>query len=95
MTTAQKAKLKEQKTEFVGLKEFRQGISSFATRATKTNTKYIVLKRNKPIGEYRPFTNRELGVAKLEREIAEAREQVKQGKTYTMEQVLKMFAISK
>ena len=94
MTTAQKAKLKEQKTEFVGLKEFRQGISTFTKRALKTNTKYIVLKRNQPIGEFRPLSKKDQMIARLEAETAEARAAYKRGEYYTMDEVMKMVGLT-
>lgn len=83
-----------QKTEFVGLKEFRQGISTFAKKAAKTNTRYIVLKRNVPVLDVRPLSKNERMLAQLEADVAKARQQVKEGKTYSMEEVMKKFGIS-
>ena len=94
MTTAQKAKLKEQKTEFVGLKEFRQGISNYAVKANKKNFNYIILKRNVPILHVRPLTKKETIIAQLEADVAHAREDVRLGRTYTTEQVRKMLGLS-
>lgn len=79
--------MQAQKTQFVGLKEFRQGISTFVRKAAKLNTRYIVLKRNKPVGEFRPLTNKDQIIAQLEVDVAEARAAYKRGDYYTTEEV--------
>lgn len=83
-----------QKTTFIGLKEFRQGISDFTAKANKYNRRYIVLKRNVPVLDVRPLTKKEQILIKLEADIAEARQQVKEGKTHSTEEVMAMLGLS-
>lgn len=77
-----------ERTQLIGLKEFREGISGYAKKVQRQKKNYLVLKRNKPVFHVSPPTDEERRVlTKLEADIAEAREQVKQGKTYTTEEV--------
>jgi len=81
------------KTQLIGLKEFRQSITSLWKKARQTNTKFIVMYHAKPVLEVNPISEKEELLDKLQRDIAEAREQVKEGKVYTQEQVFKSLGL--
>jgi predicted phosphohydrolase len=81
------------KTQLIGLKEFRQGVTSLWKKARKTNTKFIVMYHSQPVLEVHPISEKEDLLDKLKRDIAEAREQVKKGKAYTQAQVFKSLGL--
>jgi|TARA_B100001971_G_C18038210_1_gene456213 hypothetical protein len=80
-------------TQVIGIKEFRQNITSLWKDARKENKRYIVMHHSKPVFEVRPFTDDRLVLKDLEEDIKEAREQVKRGETYTHEEALKMLGL--
>lgn len=46
-------------TKFIGVKDFRQNISDYAKRAQSSRTRFIVMNRNKPLFEIKPFAEDE------------------------------------
>jgi antitoxin (DNA-binding transcriptional repressor) of toxin-antitoxin stability system len=74
-------------TKLIGVKEFRQNISSLYKKAKKENIQYIVLNRNLPIFKVSPLSEKDATVEKLAIDIAEAREDVKKGRLYTADQI--------
>ena len=80
-------------TLLVGLREFRANLTAYTKRIQKGNTKIIVLNKNKPVLEIRPIDEDEFILEKYADDIAEAREQVKRGETYSHEEVRKMLGI--
>ena len=41
--------------KFIGVKEFRQNISDYAKRASTGETRFIIMNRNRPLFEIKPF----------------------------------------
>lgn len=80
-------------TQFLGLKEFRQNLSTYTKKAKIKNIRFIILKKNVPVLEVKPLDEKQFTLEKLAMEIAEARKQVKQGKVYTQEQIMKEFGL--
>lgn len=80
-------------TEFIGMKEFRQNISTLTKRTRKKNLRYIVLNKNKPVLEVRPLDERASSLEQLAKDIAKAREDVKRGRVYTQEEIMKEFGL--
>ncbi len=80
-------------TLFIGLKDFRQNISTYALNAQKKKIRYIVLKKNKPMFEVKPLTAKAFAMEQLHSELEEAREDVRKGKVYTYEQALKKLGL--
>jgi hypothetical protein len=76
-------------THFVGLKEFRQNISTLTRQAQTKNIRYVVLLRNEPVLDVRPLKKKDTTLEKLMRDVVRARKQVKEGKVYTMDEVKK------
>ena len=74
-------------TKLIGVKEFRQNMAKYSAKAKKHGWRYVVLNRNVPIFEVKPFSKKEAIMEKLAADIAEARQQVRDGKVYTMEEV--------
>lgn len=83
-----------QKTKLIGLKEFRQDITSLWKKAQSTNTKYIVMFHAQPVLEVNPISPKEELMKKLQKDIAQARQDVVNGRLFTPEQVLKELGIS-
>ena len=46
-------------TKFVGVKDFRQNMADYAKRARKGDTRFVVMNRNKPLFEIKPFADDE------------------------------------
>ncbi|MBI4122375.1 MAG: hypothetical protein HY462_00075 [Parcubacteria group bacterium] len=76
-------------TEVIGIKEFRQNITSLWKKARKKDTRYIVMHHSTPIFEVMPLSGNRLVLEKLARDVQKAREEARQGKLYTTEEVLK------
>lgn len=74
-------------TKLIGVKEFRQNMAKYSAKAKRNGWRYVVLNRNMPIFEVKPFSKKEAIMEKLAADIAEARQQVRDGKVHTMEEV--------
>ena len=74
-------------TKLIGVKEFRQNMAKYSAAAKRNGWRYVVLNRNVPIFEVKPFSKKEAIMEKLAADIAEARQQVRDGKVYTLEEV--------
>ena len=77
-------------TKFIGVKELRQNLSKVTKRAEKNKERLIVLRNNEPIFELRPIPKKNRVIEKLLLDIDKARQDVKKGDVYTLEQVEKM-----
>jgi CRISPR/Cas system-associated endonuclease Cas3-HD len=77
----------------IGIKKFRQNMTSLWKDAKKKNIRYIVMHHAEPILEVKPIKEEDLWSEKLVKEIAEAREQVKRGEVYTQEEIMEKFGI--
>lgn len=80
-------------TKIIGLKNFRQHISSYTQTAQKKNVRYIVLRKNIPVLEVKSIDEKKFVLEHLEQELTEARAQVKAGQVYTQDEVLKEFGL--
>jgi hypothetical protein len=80
-------------TQFVGIREFRQNMAAIAAIARKKNRRLIILRKNMPIFELRPLNPSERRMAEFLRSIAEAEGDIKAGRTYTTEQVMKSLGL--
>ncbi len=76
-------------TKIIGIKQFRQNITSLWKDARKNNIRYIVLYHSKPIFEVNPIDEDELILEKFADDIAEARAQARRGEVYSTEEVRK------
>lgn len=80
-------------TKLIGVKEFRQNMAKYSAKAKRYGWRYVVLSRNVPIFEVKPFSKKEAIIEKLAADIAEARQQVRDGKTIPLEKALKFLGL--
>ncbi len=80
-------------TKFMGVREFRQNITGLYKDACKKNTRYIVLKKNRPVLEVKVLSKKEASLEALIASVAEAEADIKAGRVYTWEQVKNEFGL--
>lgn len=78
-------------TKLIGVKEFRANISKYAQKARKGDVRYVVMHRNSPLFEVKPFEENE-GLEAIFADIIAAEEDVKKGQLYTQEEIMAEFA---
>jgi len=76
-------------TKLIGIREFRQNITSLQKKALKNNWCFVVLNRNKPVFRVEPLSEKDATLEKLAIDIEEAREDVRKGRLYNAEEVRK------
>lgn len=81
-------------TKFIGLKDFRQNLATYTKEAKLKNIRYIILKKNIPVLEIKSVDEKEFTLEKLAAEVIEARKQIKKGKSYTQQEILKEFGLN-
>lgn len=74
-------------TKMIGVKDFRQNMAKYAASGRRNGWQYLILNRNEAIFELKPLSKKEAAFKKLAAEIAEARQQVREGKVHTLEEV--------
>jgi len=79
--------------QFVGMKEFRQNMASYAEQAQKNKQQLIIMRKNKPIFTLSPIEPGQEGHTKFMQDIVEAREDVRKGKTHTLDEAEKMIGV--
>ena len=80
-------------TKLIGIKEFRQNMAKYLAKAKKHGWRYVVQNRNVPIFAVKPLSKKEAIMEKLAADIAEARQQVRDGKTIPLKQALKSLGL--
>jgi len=80
-------------TKLIGVKEFRQNMAKYSAAAKRNGWRYVVLSRNVPIFEVKPFSKKEAIMEKLAADIAEARQQWRDGKSLPLEEALKSIGL--
>lgn len=80
-------------TKLIGFKDFRQNLSLYTADAKIKNIRFIILKKNIPVLEVKTLDEKEFALETISAEIAEARKQAKQNKTYKQEDIMKEFGI--
>lgn len=80
-------------TKTIGIKEFRQNITSIWKEAREKNIRYIVMVHSKPVFELNPLRDEDELIDLLRRDIEEARQQVKRGETVSHEALMEQFGI--
>lgn len=80
-------------TKLVGVKEFRQNIAAYYKKSIKNNWRFLVMNRNRPIFEVRPISGKDITLEKLQADIAKARDDYKQGRFYSLEEVCRRLGI--
>lgn len=84
-------------TKLIGIKKFRENITKLWKEGQKKKVRYVVMYHSKPIFEVNPIKRikeEDVILEKLKHDIAEAREDVKHGRVYTHEQIMKEFGLN-
>jgi len=74
-------------TKLIGVKEFRQNITSIYKQAQAKNIQYVVLNRNQPIFKVSPLSEKDTIIEKLALDVEEARNDIKNGRVFDFEDV--------
>lgn len=80
-------------TKIIGIKDFRQNITSIWREAREKNISYIVMYHALPIFEVNPIDEEEMILDNLVKDVEEAREQVRKGEVYSETEVYKKLGI--
>ena len=80
-------------TKFIGLKQFRQNLADCAKQVKEKKVRFIVLKKNIPAFEVNAVDEKKVFYEKLEAEIQAAEADIKAGRVYTQEYILKKFGL--
>ena len=80
------------KTKFVGIKEFRQNIAKYAKTAQEQKERIVIMNRNKPLFEIKPFAEDEY-LDSFVQSVLEAERDVEAGNFYTSAEVKKELGI--
>lgn len=79
-------------TKFIGIKDFRQNISDYVQRAQQGDARYIVMNRNKPLFEIKPFAEDEY-LDSFVSAVLKSEAEVEAGKYHTEEEVMRALGI--
>jgi len=84
------------KTKLIGIKEFQRRLSQLVKEAQTSKMHFVIMRHSVPVGTFTPFTKKErneITLEELEKEIAEARKEVKRGEVSSLEEVAKELGI--
>jgi len=79
-------------TKFVGIKEFRQNISGYAKQAQTGDSRLVIMNRNKPLFELKPFAE-DVYLDSFVESVLEAERDIAAGNFYTSAEVKKELGI--
>ncbi len=79
-------------TKFVGMKDFRDNMASYAKKSKK-GVKYIVLRKNIPVFELTPIDEKKFAMERLSAELEVAEADVRAGRVYTQEEMMEMLGL--
>lgn len=80
-------------TKIIGIKEYRQNITSLWKEAREKNIRYVVMYHSKPVFEVNPLQDEDELIEILRKDIEEARGQVKKGKVVSHEALMEEFGL--
>ncbi len=80
-------------TKIIGIKEYRQNITTLWKEAREKNIRYIVMYHAQPVFEVMPLQDKDQLVDLLREEVKTAREQAKKGKIISHEALMEEFGI--
>ncbi len=79
-------------TKFIGIKDFRSNIAEYAQQARTDGVRYIVMSRNKPLFEVKPFTEDEY-LDSVVASVVKAEAEVTAGKVISHEALVKKLGL--
>lgn len=74
-------------TKVIGIKEFRNNITSVCKDISKGEVRFIIMRHSTPILEVNAIKDDRLVLEKFTKEISKARQQVKRGEVYSETEV--------
>ncbi len=80
-------------TKIIGIKKFRENVTSLWHDAAHKNVRYVVMRHNKPLFEANPINEEELLIATFAKDIKTARAQAKAGKVYSHDEARKKLGL--
>lgn len=80
-------------TQIIGIRDFRAHVAQYAKAAREKDQRFIVTNNKEPLFEVVPIDQKEFAIALLEAEIAERRDQARQGKVISQEELMKKYGI--
>lgn len=80
-------------TKTIGIKEYRQNITTLWKEAREKNIRYIVMYHAKPVFEVNPLQDKDGLIELLKKDIKEARKQAKNGETISHEALMAEFGL--
>lgn len=78
-------------TKIIGIKDFRANISNYIDKARKGDKRYVVMNRNKPLFEIKPFEE-DKEIEDIFFDILKSKDDIKNGRLYSQDNILKEFA---
>lgn len=81
-------------TKIIGIKEYRQNITTLWKEAREKNIRYIVMYHAKPVFEVSPLQDEDELIEVLKRDIKESRGQAKKGETISHEALMTEFGLN-
>lgn len=78
-------------TIFIGVRDFRQNISTYAKKARSASERLVVVSHNKPLFEIKPFSE-DTSLSTLFAEINKAKKDIEEGNYHTHDEILKELA---
>ncbi len=82
-------------TKMIGIKKFRENITSIWQESNDKKIRYIVLYHSTPVLEVNPIGDEELVLEDLIPEVKKARQQIKKGEVFSEEEIMKEFGLKK
>ncbi len=80
-------------TKFIGIKDFRQNMANYAKRAQKGDARFVIMNRNKPLFELKPFSE-DVYLDSFVASVRAAEEDVAAGRVHTEEAVMEELGIT-
>jgi len=77
--------------KLIGIKEFRANISDYAKKARKEGVRFVIMNRNTPLFELKPF-EKGVELENIFADIAEGLEAAERGRVYSQEDILAQFS---
>lgn len=80
-------------TKIIGIKEYRQNITSLWKAAREKNIRYVIMYHSKPVFEVNPLQDEDELIEILRKDIKKAREQAKKGKVISHAALMAEFGL--
>lgn len=80
-------------TRTVSIKDFRDNLTKYLREGQKRNIHFVVMRHGEPVASVAPMTKKAMALEELLQEVKQAREDLKQGKFYTLDEIEKMVGL--